>query len=121
MTCKQADRWEPAYATESIRKIGCHPALSLAYKVHAVQRMAERGITTSDVMWLLRRGFVHEGPTQATQLNFYKHRIVGLTPNSNGRSIEAVVIPNIATNTIKIVTVFWVDDLATRSGTLTEG
>ena len=112
--------WTPADATDAIRKIGCDPRLSLAYKVHATQRMAERGITISDILWLLKRGFVHQEATPATQKGRYKYVIEGPTPNSEGRTMAAVVIPVPPTQTIKVVTVFWVDETSTKSGTLKE-
>lgn len=112
--------WNPTDATYSIRAIGSHPALSIAYKVHATQRLAERGIIVSDILYLLRNGFVYEEARNATQTGYYKYVVVGRVPNSSGRDVAAVVIPNATTMTVKIVTVYWVDEAGTRAGTLME-
>ena len=112
--------WNPTDATYALREMGRHPALSLAYKVHATQRKAERGLLTSDVLYLIRKGFVYATATPATQHGYFKYTIQGTTPNSNGRQVAAVVIPNANTMTMKIVTLFWVDEEQTRSGTLME-
>lgn len=110
--------WEPAYATDAIRKISRHPALSLAYKVHAIQRLAERGVVTSDLLYLLKNGFVHADPKSATRPDYFKYVITSMSPNSGGREIGAVVIPDPRRLTIKIVTVYWVDEEARKAGTL---
>lgn len=94
--------------------------LSLAYKVHATKRLAERMIFVSDLLYLLKHGVVTEAAVSATRPDYYKYVVTCLTPNSEGREIAAVVIPDIKTLTIKIVTVYWVDEVARRAGTLTE-
>jgi hypothetical protein len=110
--------WEPAYATEALRKISRHPALSLAYKVHATQRLVERGITISDMLHLLKHGTVLDAASAATRPDYFKYVITCITPNSFGREMAAVVIPDYRACTIKIVTVYWVDEQATKAGTL---
>lgn len=118
MNAGAPEPWSPTNATYALREIGRHPAMSLAYKVHATQRLAERGITTSDVLYLLRNGFVYKEPVPATTRGYYRYEVRGRTPNSEGREICAVVIPNATTMKIKIVTVFWVDEEDRRAGTL---
>ncbi len=90
----------------------------MAYKVHAVQREGERGIYTPDVLYLLKNGFVHDEATAATRAGFFKYAIEGLTPNSEGRGIRLIVIPDAKNFIIKIVTVMWIDDTTRRAGTL---
>jgi hypothetical protein len=117
--CKfQEEPWVPAYATEAIRKISRHPTLSLAYKVHATQRRVERGLVTSDVLYLLKNGFVLVDAEPATRPEYFRYVVTSTTPNSGGREIAAVVIPDASQLTIKIVTVYWVDEEARRAGTL---
>lgn len=118
MHARPQEPWRPTDATYALREIGRHPALSLAYKVHAQQRLAERGITTSDILYLLRNGFVYEEAVPATTAGYYRYELRGLTPNSDSREICAVVIPNANTMKIKVVTVFWVDEHETRAGSL---
>lgn len=118
MNCQKEEPWNPTDATYNIRQIARHPALSLAYKVHATQRLAERGIIVSDVLQLLKNGFVYQEPTEATQSGYYRYVIEGSTPNSEDRKIAAVVIPNDNTKAIKVVTVYWVDETQTRAGTI---
>ncbi|OUD09054.1 hypothetical protein BVC71_10090 [Marivivens niveibacter] len=110
--------WSPTNATYAIREIGQHPALSLAYKVHATQRLLDRGITTSDVLYLLRNGYVYDDPSSATQHGYFRYKIQGKTPNSEGRDVAAVVVPNYNTKTVKVVTVMWVDEQSTCAGTI---
>jgi len=110
--------WKPAYATDAIRKVSSHPALSLAYKVHATQRLVERGLLTSDLLYLLKNGFVHGDAKPATRPDYFKYVVASTTPNSGGREIAAVVIPDPSRLTIKIVTVYWVDEEARKAGTL---
>lgn len=118
MHARSCEPWRPTDATYALREIGGHPALSLAYKVHATQRLAERGITTSDVLYLLRNGFVYDAAVPATTAGYFRYEIRGRTPNSGSREICAVVIPNANTMKIKVVTVFWVDEKEARDGTL---
>lgn len=118
MSASPPEPWNPTDATYALRRIGQHPAMSLAYKIHATQRLAERGITTSDVLYLLRHGFVYNDPVPAHTHGYFRYEVRGQTPNSEGREICAVVIPNASAMTLKIVTVFWVDEEDRRAGTL---
>ena len=115
-----AEPWRPADATERLREMAQSPALSLAYKIHARQREAERGITNSDVLFVLRTGFVTDDAVPASQSGRFKYEITGRSPNSNGRDIRLIVIPTHETCTIKLVTLMWEDEKQTRAGTLME-
>lgn len=95
--------------------------LSLVYKIHAMQREGERDLYVPDVLYVLRHGFVHEVGIPATRPQFYKYVIEGITPNSGGRSIGLVVIPDERNCIIKVVTVMWIDETSTRSGSILEG
>lgn len=110
--------WSPARATDVIRRIARDARLSLAYKVHAAKREAERGITVSDVLHVLRHGFVHQPAVAATRPGFFKYQIECVTPNSEGRTVALIVIPDPQTITIKIVTIMWKDEESRRAGTL---
>ena len=120
MHCTKPVPWNNTDATYALREMGKHPALSLAYKVHATQRLSERGIIVSDVLHLIRTGFVYEDAAPSKNSGYYKYKMEGLTPNSGGRKICAILIPNSDAMTIKVVTVFWVDEVAQRAGTIVE-
>jgi hypothetical protein len=110
--------WDAAVATERIRAMARDPRFSLAYKVHAMQRLAERGILTGDVLFVLKHGFVYGKPTPATRPDFYRYEMESRTPNSAGRAVSVVVIPDYKNLICKIVTVMWVDETSTRAGTI---
>jgi len=94
--------------------------LWLAYKVHAMQRLAERGLLTGDVLFVLKHGFVHGEASPATRPDYFRYEMESRTPNSEGRTVRVVVIPDHANLTCKIVTVMWVDETATRAGTIVD-
>lgn len=110
--------WGPRIATDEIRAIARHTELSLAYKLHAREQLLERGIITSDVLFVLKFGFVLTDPDPATRPGYFKYAMENKTPNSNGRDIRTIIIPDKKTKQIKIVTVMWVDELAIRAGSI---
>lgn len=120
MPHRKKEPWTPADATYAIREVGRHPALSIAYKLHATLRLVERGIIVSDILFILRNGFVYDHAVPATQKGYFKYVIRCKTPNSEGRELAAVVVPNSNTMSVKIVTVYWVDETDRRAGTLME-
>ena len=62
-----------------------------------------------DVKHVLRRGFVYGEPREATRAGFFKYLIGATTPNSDGRTVGVVVIPD--KRAMKLVTVMWRDEL----------
>ena len=86
--------WKPAEATERLRQIGKSKKLTPFYKLHAKERMRERDLLIGDVLHVLKYGFVHEDPEPATQVGFYKYKMECKTPNSGGRLVRIVVIPD---------------------------
>jgi hypothetical protein len=80
----------------------------LAFKEHAGQRLEERGLTTLDVIEVLRRGDVLEPAQAGRQPDRFKYVIEGESANSHGRTIKVVVIPGTRAN-FKIITVMWKD------------
>ena len=69
-----------------------------------------RGIVVSDVLWILRNGFVREeNLEESTVCGLYKYAIEGKSPNSSGRVIRIIVIPDAEETHIKVVTVMWKD------------
>lgn len=113
--------WKPADATDRIREMARSPAFSIAYKIHATKREEERGLYASDVLHILKTGFVYDPPLPATRAGYFRYVIQGPTPNTGGRQAGLVVIPDYKNCTIKIceiVTVMWVDERSTRAGTI---
>ncbi len=108
---KQSDKqpWNPRKATEEIRKVAKNERLDLCYTNHARDRLEERGIVTRDILYLLQNGFIHKEAKKTTRRNCFKYTIEGKTPNSNNRTLVAVVIPKRRSPFIKIITIMWKD------------
>lgn len=102
--------WPNSVATEKIRAYAKDPWLKLSYKRHAKEQLRERGIMMGDVLHVLKMGFVLTPPRPSTDPELFKYRMESKSPNSNGRTIGVVVIPNICRPSMKIVTVMWVDE-----------
>jgi len=100
----------PSKATREINKLPRDPLCDLSKSPHAEDRLEERTILTSDLLCLLRKGFIYELAEASTQKNLWKYKIEGVTPNSNRRTITAIIIPDFKTKHIKIVTCYWKDE-----------
>ena len=110
--------WSPRDATENIREMSKHPAFSIAYKLHAKERLRDRGMILPDVLFLLRTGFVLTEARPAKTNGYFRYEMQGVTPNSERRKICCVVIPNYKQCSLKVVTVMWLDEEEKRSGTI---
>src|SRR5271157_4423824 len=96
--------WSPADATDSIRAIA-RGNFDLHWKRHSKERLIQRGLFVSDLLYVLKNGFVFENAVQSTREGFYKYCIEYSTPNTNQRSLKVVVIPCINPPQLKIVTI----------------
>jgi len=101
--------WEAADATTNIHRMAEEPSFSLQFKTHAKDRMADRNIIMSDILYVLKNGFVYEPPKPSTRNGYNKYAIECKTPNSE-RSIRLIVIPNMKTCKIKLISIMWVDE-----------
>ena len=88
----------------------------LHLSIHAKERMAQRSITMSDLLYLLKNGHVEPEREKATlpnknweQHKLWKYTITGYTPNSENRELQSIMIVPDAKGGIKIVTVMWKD------------
>ena len=117
---EENEPWSAKDATDGLRRIARDTRFSLAYKVHAMNWSAERGIIVSDVLYILKHGFVYLDAVPALQQGRFKYEIESRSPNSGGRKVRLVVMPEVENCTIKLVTIMWVDEDETRAGTLTE-
>lgn len=98
----------PSQATERIRAKVC-PELTIRWTHHAKEQMEDRDLIMSDVLHVLKNGFVYDEGEPATRLGYFKYRMECTTPNSGGRTVIVVVIPA-SSCVLKIVTVMWKDD-----------
>lgn len=101
--------WSPADATDYIREISKNPT-NFIFKLHAKERMEERGIGVFDVLYVLQNGFVFEEPVPATREGFFKYKMESKTQNSHERTLRVVLIPEEKNRDIKIITVMFVDE-----------
>ncbi|WP_417487738.1 DUF4258 domain-containing protein [Maricaulis sp.] len=77
--------------------------------LHVKERLLERGLIEADLLHILKFGFVYEEGEAATREGYYKYRIEGTSPNSDGRTLVAVVIPS-QSCALKVVTIMWKDE-----------
>lgn len=101
-------QWPIALATQKINATARSDGLDLSFKLHAIDQMRDRGLVMSDVLHVLKFGFVLDDPHPATQPGFFKYVVTAETPNSAGRKIGVVVIPD-GQSQLKIITVMWRD------------
>lgn len=99
----------PRDATEWCRA-ALHKNLKLAKTRHALDQMLDRDLIDADVIHLLGYGYIYDDPKPATRLGYFKYAIQGSTPNSAGRDIRAIIIPDFNQIEVKVVTVMWGDE-----------
>lgn len=100
--------WNSREATELIRQIASGPH-TFQLTGHARDQMLERGFSSGDVLYVLKKGYVFEEAESSTRIDYYKYKIQCTTPNSNAREVRVVVIPCAASKALKIITVMWCD------------
>jgi len=101
--------WSPAEATRRINECAQLPNLTVNLTAHARDQMRDRDLIMGDLRHLLRGGFVYDQPAPATREGYFRYAVEGTTPNSDGRTVRAIVIPN-GDCELKIVTVMWRTD-----------
>lgn len=83
-------RPNPQKLTASIRKLAANSA-NVAFGNHALDRMDERGMTTMDVLRVLRNGVI-EGRIEAGQgLGEWKCKIVERRPRARAMGVATIV------------------------------
>ncbi|OXE35195.1 MAG: hypothetical protein CGW95_15395 [Phenylobacterium zucineum] len=107
---KAPGKWSPGRATQEINKCAKSDSLSVSWKLHAKEQMRERGIIMGDVLHVLKRGFVYSEPINASRPGYHKYLVEATTPNSDGRAVGVVVIPDDVACELKIITVMWRDE-----------
>jgi hypothetical protein len=86
--------WDPARATREIREIARSERLNLSYRLHAKEQMAERDLIVSDVLHVLKNGFVYAKPEPSTRSGYFRYAMESKTPNSGSRRVRVIVIPD---------------------------
>lgn len=112
------DPWDKKLATECIREMARSPKFGVHCKLHACERLTERNLIMSDVLFVLKNGFVHTNAVKSTREGYHKYAMECRSPNSGGREVRVIVIPDSKTCKLKIVTVMWVDEKSTSTGTI---
>lgn len=112
------NEWPASKAADEIRAIARSPKLTISYTKHARDRILERGLIISDVLHVLKSGFVHTEPSPSTRQGYKKYAIECRCPNGGNRSIRVIVIPDKNACFLKIATVMWADEPETRSGSI---
>ena len=110
--------WSGKEATDEIRKITKSKRLSVSYKLHAKERLDERSLIMSDILYVLKNGFVYENPAPSTRQGYNKYQMESRSPNSGSRAVRVIVIPDKKSCELKIISVMWVDEKESRSGTM---
>ncbi|WP_108723209.1 DUF4258 domain-containing protein [Mesorhizobium sp. ORS 3428] len=110
--------WDTGRATREIRAIARNPRLNLTYKLHARERLSERGLIVSDILYALKFGNVFQAPIPATRAGHFRYRVECKTPNSGSRSIGVVVIPAKNGCLIKVISVMWIDEFERAAGSI---
>lgn len=73
--------------------------------------MFERGLITSDLLFVLKNGFVYEPPEEeSTVKGFYKYKVESQSPNSGSRTLRVIVVPDPKSCQIKLITIMWRDE-----------
>jgi hypothetical protein len=72
--------WNPADATDEIRRIACRDDLDLILTKHARGQMAERNLYSGDVLFVLKQGFVLEEAEESTRRDFYRYQMQSRSP-----------------------------------------
>jgi hypothetical protein len=99
--------WNPADATRAINACAKSDELTLHFQVHARERLEERGLTTVDVLHVLKYGFVHDDAVQSDH-GHWKYAVDAKTPNSDGRTVRVIVV--VGKMDIKLISVMWRDE-----------
>jgi Domain of unknown function (DUF4258) len=110
--------WSAKQATTEIREIAQSRHLTVSYSKHSLERFVERGLIMSDILYVVKFGFVYMEPIPSTRSGWFKYAIESKCPNGGSRSVRVVVVPDKKTCSIKIVSVMWVDENETRAGSI---
>lgn len=106
-----------SYMTGVINYMARHGDLDLCYTAHCLQRMRERGITISDLLFVLKTGVIVEYQGVAKHASYgkiHKYKITGCHLQRN-REISLVILVEVdrfkrpAIKLQEIITTMWED------------
>ena len=101
--------WKTSDATSIINRIAKNPLCEFSYTKHVRDRMSERNLIISDILYVLRTGYVYEEPEESSIDGFYKYQIEGQSPNSGARYLRVIAVPDPNECQIKVITIMWRD------------
>jgi hypothetical protein len=99
-------QWTPAEATARINECAGRDDLDLWPVIRSLAWLEEQAIIMGDVLHLLSTGYVYDEGVESSVPGCFKYTIEGPTPNSNGRTLTAVVVPN-GGRKIKVCSIEW--------------
>lgn len=102
--------WKPGVATKLINGIAQDKKCDLSITAHAKERMQQRSLLMSDVLFVLRNGYVYEEPEPSTIAGLCKYSVESQSPNSGARFLRVVAVPDKKSCQIKVVTIMWRDE-----------
>jgi len=102
--------WKPASATQIINEIAGCKTCDFHYTMHAKQRINERGLIVSDILFVLRNGYVYDDPETSTLNGLYKYQVESQSPNSGARFLRVIAVPDKKSCQIKVITIMWRDE-----------
>lgn len=109
-TIRRPQPWNPADATEEIRRIATSVDLKLTYREYLIEQLLDRGLIIGDVRYALKHGFVYSAAQTTTRDEYYKYLVESKTPNSGSRAVRVVVIPDPVRCWLKVLEVMWIDE-----------
>lgn len=100
--------WSPSDATDRINACAGRDDLDLWVTLEIKAWMEAHEVIMGDLFHLLSTGYVYEDPTESSISGYFKYKVEGPAPNTNGRTMAALIIPNGGRN-LKICTLTWKD------------
>lgn len=74
-----------------------------------MERLLVRDLIVADALHVLKFGFVLDEPEPSDVEGYYKYAVEAKTPNSDGRVVRLIVVPDGACE-LKIITIMWKDE-----------
>jgi uncharacterized protein DUF4258 len=102
--------WKAADATRYINEIANEKLCNIAFTGHARERMNQRSLIMSDLLFVCKNGFVYSDAEESTIEGYFKYQIEGQSPNSGSRFLKVVTIPECKPIGLKFVTCMWRDE-----------
>ncbi len=101
--------WAPARATKEIWKLAKRD-FEFNWAEHAREQILDRDLIIGDIIHVLKHGYVYEEAEPSARKGFFKYKVESRSPNSGGRTLRVVVVPQCKPPLFKVITVMWVDE-----------